>query len=106
MAITLSGVGTQNRINLGNATMLVGAVNLGTYATGGISCTPQMLGIGVIDIALFEFDYGTVDGIILKYNYSTEKIMAMVAVAGQGLVEINNLTDLSAYTARAVIIGI
>lgn len=106
MAASISLVGTQNRMALGNMTAVSGQISLNTYATGGIALTPQTLGLGTLDIILFDMGEGASDGTIFRYDYTNQKVKAYVPVAAFGLIEVTNGTDLSTYTARYLAVGI
>lgn len=73
-----------------------------SYATGGDSLPPEQLGLGTLDALLFEAASNGTAAILLRYDYTNEKVMAF-DMAGA---EIANGTDLSTYTARFEAIGL
>lgn len=72
------------------------------YATGGEAITPQSIGLSRIQLMLFDHPSNGTDLRIAQYDYTNSKVK-WFDLAGA---EINNATDLSAYSARAEVIGI
>lgn len=73
-----------------------------SYATGGDSVTPALLGMGRVEALLMEpFTNGSV--IIFARYVPADETVKFFDMAG---VEIANLTNLSTYTARFEAIGL
>ena len=85
--MTLSGDWLQS---VGNIHETSGTGNLGTYATGGISVTPQMVGLGTI----YKLIVNPAGGYTFQYISSTGKVKAF---AGEG--------GVAAHTHDITIIG-
>lgn len=69
MAATISYTGDWLQ-NAGSVTQTSGTLTLGTYATGGVSVTAAMLGLGSF-VGAPQF---AADGYVLGYNLSTSKV--------------------------------
>lgn len=72
-----------------------------SYATGGDSCTPGDLGLGKVDLVIFDPATNGSVIILLRYDYTNSRVKAF-DMAGA---EIAATTDLSTYTARFEAIG-
>lgn len=68
-----------------------------SYATGGESLTPAMLGLVRVD----KFNAQEVGGRTFPYDRSTQKLQAYASTT-----EVANTTDLSAVTVRVEALGI
>lgn len=113
MAIAISNVHPQfPQLSLGNVeAKLVKLTYSGTYATGGDSLTPALLGMSQILAVQLLPDAATaaIAGFTFQYNYSTQKVMAFDegAVADAPLTELNNASaDLAGGVVRALVIGV
>ena len=89
--------------NINTHRVVFGAVSLGVYATGGISCTgADLKNLGEIERILFDpASNGTPIIKHLKYDAVNKKILAF-DVAGT---QTADATDLSAYSAGFVAFG-
>jgi len=85
--MTLTGDWLQS---VGNTAQTSGTGNLGVYATGGISVTPQMVGLGRIS----QLIVNPAGGYTFKYNSTTSKLQAY---AGEG--------GVAAHSHDLIIIG-
>lgn len=84
----------------------VGLLTLSSsYTTGGESLTPAALGLGMVDIILFEPPTNATpanDAVSsLKYDYTNSKVLGF---DDEGA-EVANGVDLSAFTARFIAFG-
>lgn len=93
----------------GDHQMSVASINLGTYATGGSSFTPALLGL---DQRIDFLNPGAAAGYEFQVDYTNSKILAYrqkdPANAGGAdipLTEVANGVDLSAVVVRAFAIG-
>ena len=86
MAATVTRNPEQRMIN--GALIRRGTVNLGSYATGGLSVTKANLGFSRLDHVNFE----SKSGYVLDYNATTEMLLAYEA----GGDEVDNMTNLAA----------
>ena len=74
-----------------------------SYVTGGDSFPPETLGLGQIQVLLFELAInaaGTVRGLV--YDTTNEKVLWYVLDTGA---EVANGTDLSGFSARFEAVG-
>lgn len=95
MAITISSVKVRSKHDY---TVTVTNVNLGTYATGGVSVTPQDLGLERVDhtIITIKSVAGSTasQAVQFEYNQTTQKIISYTSENA----ETTNATNLSNLT--------
>lgn len=100
MAITISSVKVRSKHDY---TVTVTNVNLGTYATGGVSVTPRDLGLDRVDHAIITIKSiagGTANQAVqFAYDQSTQKILSYTSSNAE-TVNAMNLSNLT-LTVRA-----
>lgn len=77
-------------------------MDLGTYATGGVTLDPEEVGMETVYTVLFQIPYTTnIKNVV--YDPSTRKILAYSTLGGT---EVTNGTNLSGQWINAVVIGV
>lgn len=83
----------------------VNDVNIGVYATGGVSVTPSQLGLSAVEFAIVKVESSAslplgIDALV--YNVATSKVL----VYGTPNTEVTNAVDYSALTVRIIAFGV
>lgn len=90
---------------LDNLTLSISTLNLGTYATGGVSVTPSQLGLSNVMFAIISVHSlsATPTGTWYRFDPDTNKVIAYQSSGSDS--EVPNATDLSATTLRITAFG-
>jgi len=81
-------------------------VNLGTYATGGVTVTPLQLGLSSVDFAIIttQSTTGATASNSIHYFYNPQTLKVKAYTSGSSS-EVPSATDLSAVTLQFVSFG-
>lgn len=102
MAATITPIRPKQKLR---QAITVNDVNIGVYATGGVSVTPSQLGLSAVEFAIVKVEssaslpYG-IDALV--YNVATSKVLVYLAQN----TEVMSAADYSLLTVRIIAFGV
>lgn len=108
MALTLAKPSPSADTVFGNKKVKVRDVTFdASYPTGGESLVPSDVDLNHIDFVLGNVAASATEAVAVAYDHTNETLMAFEtgATVSTPLDEVGNTEDLSAFTARLIIVG-
>lgn len=102
MAATITPIRPKQKLR---QAITVNDVNIGVYATGGVSVTPSQLGLSAVEFAIVKVKSSASLPLgigALVYNVATSKVL----VYGTTNTEATNAADYSPLTVRIIAFGV